>query len=188
MSDRQRRFQLQRAAHVLGEGGIVAYPTEAVFGLGCDPLNPAAVHRLLALKQRPASKGLILIAADQAQLRPFIRDLPRAAQQRVDSSWPGPATWVCPARPATPAWLTGQYDSLAVRVTAHPLAAALCRAFGGPIVSTSANTSGHPPARSALQVRLRCPPLDLILHGPTGGLGRPTGIRDALSGAQIRAA
>ena len=94
MSDRQRRFRLQRAAHVLGEGGIIAYPTEAVFGLGCDPLNPAAVYRLLALKQRPASKGLILIAADQAQLRPFLGDLPRAAQQRLDTSWPGPATWV----------------------------------------------------------------------------------------------
>ena len=180
-------FRLQHAARVLHQGGIVAYPTEAVYGLGCDPLNAAAVYRLLDLKQRPVDKGLILIAANAEQLRPFIDELPAAARQRVEDSWPGPATWVCPARPETPHWLTGRHDSLAVRVTAHPLAAALCAAFGGPVVSTSANTTGHPPACNALQARLRCPGSDLILHGPTGAMSRPTAIRDALSGALLRA-
>mgnify|MGYP001824793502 FL=1 len=181
-----RQFVLRRAAAVLHAGGIVAYPTEAVYGLGCDPLNRAAVQRLLALKGRPAEKGLILIADDLLRLAPFLGPLTPKMRERVDPSWPGPVTWLLPARPETPHWLRGNHASLAVRVTAHPMAAALCAAFGGPLVSTSANPSGRPPARSPLQVRLRCPGVDLVVHGPTGDLIKPTPIRDALSGDTIR--
>lgn len=183
-----RRAMLRRAARLLREGGVIAYPTEAVYGLGCDPLNRAAVFRLLAIKRRPAAKGLILIASRFEQLQPFVQAPDEALREQLAQTWPGPVTWLLPANPAAPAWLRGRHRSLAVRVTAHPLAAALCTAFGGPVVSTSANTSGRPPARTALQARRRCPGLDWVLHGRTGGLGRPTEIRDALTGATVRAA
>lgn len=182
-------FGLRRAARVLDEGGVLAYPTEAVFGLGCDPLNPVAVHRLLALKRRPASKGLILIAADLSQLVPFVDldTLPAARLAEVQGSWPGPHTWLLPTRAGIPSWLTGVHSSIAVRVTAHPLAAALCTLWGGALVSTSANRAGQRPARTALQVRQRLPRgVDLILHGPCGGAARPTSIRDAVTGVAIR--
>ena len=180
------RFALQRAARQLRQGGVIAYPTEAVYGLGCDPLNRDAVDHLLRIKQRPVEKGLILIASHFEQLKPFVEDQPDDIRRRLDESWPGPITWILPARTATPRWLRGNHESLAVRVTAHPLAAALCTAFGGAIVSTSANTADHPPARTALQARMRCPGIDLVVHGPTGPLARPTPIRDAVTGKVLR--
>lgn len=180
------RVRLQRVAATIRRGGIIAYPTEAVWGLGCDPLNPDAVYRLLAIKRRPVDKGLILIAADQAQLAPFVLPPDPEIQRRLDDSWPGPVTWLLPTHPGTPHWLRGRHASLAVRVTAHPLAAQLCRAFGGPLVSTSANAAGRPPARTALQARLRCPGIDLIVAGATGGQRRPSEIRDARSDAVLR--
>jgi L-threonylcarbamoyladenylate synthase len=179
-------FQLRLAAHQLHKGGVVAYPTEAIYGLGCDPLNRRAVARLLDIKQRPLSKGLILIAASFDQLIPFISHLPEEQMQAVLESWPGPNTWLLPTAKSTPRWLTGGRDSIAVRVTAHPLAAGLCRAFGGAIVSTSANLSGYSPAKTALEVRLRCPGSDAILHGNIGDNAQPTTIRNALSGEVIR--
>ena len=145
-------WKLREAARCFHRGGLIAYPTEAVYGLGCDPLDSAAVERLLRLKDRPVAKGLILIAADFAQLLPFVRQLPPDLMQPVFDSWPGPNTWLLPARKDTPAWLTGCHDSLAVRVTAHPIAGALCRACRSPLVSTSANLSRRPPARTGLQV------------------------------------
>ena len=161
------------ATQLLHQGGVIAYPTESVFGLGCDPMNRTAVMRLLAIKQRPVEKGVILIADDFERL--------------VLNQWPGPFTWLLPAAEGVPNWLTGAHESLAMRVTAHPIAAALCRAAGMPLVSTSANVSHRPPARSALQASIRCGgEIDLIIHGDTGGLARPTPIRDALSGETLR--
>ncbi|HEY0719815.1 MAG TPA: Sua5/YciO/YrdC/YwlC family protein, partial [Gammaproteobacteria bacterium] len=145
-------WQLREAVRVLHDGGLIAYPTEAVYGLGCDPLNADAVLRLLELKQRPWQKGLILIAAEQTQLEPYLLPLDSAMLARVAPTWPGPYTWLLPARDETPWWLRGEHDTLAVRVTAHPVAAALCRAFGGPIISTSANLAGKAPATSPLAV------------------------------------
>lgn len=188
MTARPNRFALQGAARTLRSGGVVAYPTEAVYGLGCDPLNRAAVEHLLAIKQRPVEKGLILIASRFEQIKPFVQAQPPDIWRKLDETWPGPVTWLIPANPATPRWLRGNYHSLAVRVTAHPLAAALCEAFGGAIVSTSANPTGRPPARSALQARIRCPGVDLILQGSTGPLTRPTPIRDAVTGKVLRGA
>lgn len=180
-------WRLRLAARALAAGGIIAYPTEAVFGLGCDPRDGAAVGRLLALKSRAAQKGLILIAARLAQLQPFILPLAGDRRSEILASWPGPVTWVLPARPDTPAWLTGGRPSLAVRVTAHPLAAALCQVWGGALVSTSANRGGRPPARTALQVRRRLGrSVDLILAGACGPARRPTQIRDGRSGVLLR--
>ncbi len=191
MADAQRdgplsRFRQRQIATTLRAGAVIAYPTEAVWGLGCDPLNANAVYRLLAIKRRPVDKGLILIAADQAQLAPFVQPPDALLRQRLDDSWPGPVTWLLPARPETPRWLRGRHASIAVRVTAHPLAAQLCRAFGGPLVSTSANAAGHPPARTAVQARLRCPGIDLVVPGATGGRQRPSEIRDARTGTVLR--
>jgi len=179
---------LRETVRRIRSGGVVAYPTEAVYGLGCDPDNGRAVQRLLMLKRRPLHKGLILIAADFAQLCPYLGQLTTGRLDEVLHTWPGPATWLVPAAPGTPDWLTGGRDSLAVRVTAHPPARALCLAWGSPLVSTSANPTGRPPARSALQVRRYFGTgLDAILTAPLGGQARPTPIRDARSGALLRA-
>jgi L-threonylcarbamoyladenylate synthase len=184
--------RLRRAARVIANGGVIAYPTEAVYGLGCDPWDQAAVARLLAIKHRDPAKGLILIGADLHQLLPFVTidapDLPPGRMQEVLASWPGPNTWLLPVRSQTPDWLTGRFATLAVRITAHPLAAGLCRAYGGAIVSTSANVADRPPARSALGVRLALPNgPELILNGACGGAGRPSGIRDGRTGRVLRA-
>ncbi|WP_456413205.1 L-threonylcarbamoyladenylate synthase [Thiolapillus sp.] len=179
-------FQLRLAAETLRKGGVLAWPTEAIYGIGCDPLNAHAVQRLLALKQRPLTKGLILTGANYEQILPFIHPLPGEGMQQVLKSWPGPHTWLLPASPLAPFWITGGTGMVAVRVTAHPLARDLCLAFGGALTSTSANRSGHPPARTPLEVRLRCPGTHAILHGPTGGRRRPTPIRNALNGEVIR--
>ena len=181
------RHRLALAARWVVRGGLIAYPTEAVYGLGCDPMDGAAVRRLLALKARPECKGLILIAADWAQLAPYVRGLGPERMVAIQATWPGPVTWLLPARRETPRWLTGDHATLAVRVTAHPLAAALCRRWGGPLVSTSANAAGRPPARTALAVRLALGSgLDYVLSGPCGGAPRPSSIRDGVTGAVLR--
>jgi len=178
------------AAAALRRGGVIAYPTEAVFGLGCDPLDEVAVERVFELKQRPPDRGVLLIAADFAQVEKYLDAdrVPAAALARARATWPGPHTWVFPRSASTPPWLAGAHDGIAVRVTAHAPAVALCRAFGGALVSTSANRHGEAPARSAAEVRSAFgTQLAYILDAPTGGLERPTPIRDALSGEQIRA-
>lgn len=178
---------LDAAVAALRRGGIVAYPTEAVYGLGCDPLDEAVVHRLLALKRRPVEKGLILIAADTGQLSPYVGAQILRQYPHVLESWPGPNTWLLPCRDGVPRWLRGDFVTLALRVTAHPLAAELCGAFGGALVSTSANLAGQPPARTADEVRERLPEgVDYILEGKTGDLAQPTPIRDAATGEQLR--
>lgn len=182
-----RWWQLKCAASVLQRGGIVAYPTEAVYGLGCDPDNPAALERLIEAKGRDARKGFILIAASIDQLQPYIQPLDAVIAERLGATWPGPVTWLVPARPDVLPMITGGRDTLAVRVTAHPLAAALCDTYGGALVSTSANLSGVPPARSALAVqRMLGGRVDFIVHGDIGTLGGPTEIRDARSGDIMR--
>jgi L-threonylcarbamoyladenylate synthase len=182
------RHRLRLAARVIRRGGVVAYPTEAVYGLGCDPWNLDAVHRILAMKRRDVAKGLILIASDPTQLEPFVLPLPAGRMDEIRASWPGPNTWLMPARAHTPRWLTGRFDTLAVRVTAHPLAAGLCSAYRGAIVSTSANLAKRPPARTALGVRIALPGgPDLILAGACGGSERPSTIRDGRSGRVLRA-
>ena len=180
---------LAPALAALRRGGVIAYPTEGVWGLGCDPRDEAATLRLLALKIREVDKGLILIAADLTQLQDYI-DLSQISNEqlaRVQASWPGPFTWIMPARATTPAWLTGQFDTLAVRVTAHPQVQALCRAFGKPLVSTSANLTGEEPARRVAEIgELLASQLAYILPGEVGGQANPSEIKDARTGAIIR--
>ncbi|MFY9975901.1 MAG: Sua5/YciO/YrdC/YwlC family protein [Chromatiaceae bacterium] len=183
-----QQHRLRVAARVLANGGVVAYPTEAVYGLGCNPWDRAAVDRILRIKGRHLAKGLILIAADPAQILPFVEPLPPGRMTEIQATWPGPNTWLLPARPTTPAWLTGRFDTLAVRVTAHPLAAGLCQAYRGAIVSTSANRAERPPARTAFEVRRSLDQMpDYILCGPCGGAERPSTIRDGRTGKVLRA-
>ncbi|CFR20253.1 sua5 YciO YrdC YwlC family protein [Yersinia kristensenii] len=167
---------------------VIAYPTEAVFGLGCDPDSEKAVKALLALKQRPWQKGLILIAANYEQLKPYVDDAALSDVQReaIFSSWPGPVTWVIPARPETPRWLTGSFDSLAVRVSDHPLVQQLCSQYGKPLVSTSANLSGQEPCRTTEDVRKQFGVSLPVFTGLVGGRLNPSEIRDALTGKQFR--
>lgn len=173
---------------VLQQEHVIAYPTEAVFGVGCDPDSERAVTRLLALKQRSVEKGLILIAANVEQLKPYIDDSVLTASQReaVFSCWPGPVTFVFPAKTTTPRWLTGKFDSLAVRVTDHPLVVELCLAYGKPLVSTSANLAGQEPCRNTEEVLAQFGPDFPVLDGATGGRTNPSEIRDALTGRLFR--
>lgn len=174
-----------RAARVIRAGGIVAYATEAVFGLGCDPRRRASVLRLLRLKRRPARKGLILIAATPAQLAPFVADLPACARE----SWPGPYTWLVPRSKRAPFWLTGRHPRIAVRVTAHAGAARLCRCARTALVSTSANVSRARPVRSYREAHRRFGKgVDYVVPGRVGRQKKPTAIRDSVTGAQVRSA
>lgn len=178
---------LDAALSALRRGGVVAYPTEGVYGLGCDPRDAAAVARLLALKGRPPTVGLILIASEFNQLAPWLAPLDRALEARAAATWPGPVTWVWPAAAAVDPALTGGRRTLAVRVTAHPAAKALCHEFGNPLVSTSANRHGEPPARTAAEVRAAFgDALDAVVDAPCGDLAGPTSIRDALTGEVLR--
>jgi L-threonylcarbamoyladenylate synthase len=181
------RLRVGRAARIVRGGGVIAYPTEAVFGLGCLPRDRRAVLRLLALKRRSWRKGLILIGANLAQIERYALLPPEPQRSAVLATWPGPHTWVLEALPDAPRWITGGRSSVAVRVTAHPLAAELCRAVGEALVSTSANVSRRPPHRRLLRLRHDFGrSVDFVLAGPLGGLAQPTAIRDGRSGQILR--
>lgn len=175
------------AVAVLRAGGIILHPAEAVWGLACDPFQPGAVAAVLALKQRPGGKGLILVADRFQVLAPLLAPVPDQCRQAALATWPGPHTWVWPAAADAPPWLVGERGSLAVRVTAHPPLAALAAAFGRPVVSTSANTSGNPAPRCLDQVEpaIRAG-VQHVLAGDTGGGERPTTIHQVLSGQVLR--
>ena len=182
------QWRVQRAARVVRQGGVIAYPTEAVWGLGCDPWNAEAVQRLLALKDRPVDKGLILVAADIAQFDFLLHDLPAAWLAPLAHSWPGPNTWLVPHRNRLPAWISGRHASVALRVSDHPVVRALC-ALTGPLVSTSANPAGRPAARTRLRVEQYFGArLDAVLGGALGGRRNPSLIRDLRTGAVVRPA
>ncbi len=182
----QSRWQVQRVARVIRQGGVIAYPTEAVWGLGCDPWNEAAVDRLLALKDRPMHKGLILVAERIEQFDFLLDDLPERWIARLLETWPGPNTWLVPHQNRLPEWISGIHDSVALRVTDHPLVRELC-ALTGPLVSTSVNPAGRPSARSRLRVEQYFHgQLDAVLGGYLGGRRNPSLIRDLRTGDVIR--
>jgi len=179
-------WRIRQTVKALEQGGVIAYPTESVFGLGCDPWDEAAAMKLLTIKQRAWEKGLILIAADFNQLQDFVQPLSPEILEQLEESWPGPVTWLLPAKSAVPAYLTGEHQTIAVRVTAHKQTADLCRAFGGAIISTSANLAGLPPAKTTQDVRWTIPDLDYVLPGLCSGSNTPSEIRDAKTGNRIR--
>jgi len=167
------------------QGAVFAYPTEAVYGLGCDPENKDAVMRLLEIKQRPISKGLILIAADFSQVEAYLKPL---NENQLTFMKPSETTYIYPAKDSVPKWLTGDFNSIAVRITKHPLVRKLCTELDSALVSTSANLTGDEPAKTANEVAVALDGLiEVILDGETGDLDKPTQIRDSISGQIIRA-
>ena len=170
----------------LQQGSVIAYATEAVYGLGCDPDNQGAVEILLELKQRPIEKGLIIVAGELSQLANWIDvEAVSRAYPHVLDSWPGHSTWLLPCKTETPKWLTGQFDTLAVRISAHPDIKKLCTALGKGLVSTSANPAGQSPARSAQQALEYFPHVS-VLEGAVDELAQPSVIRDAQTQKIIR--
>ncbi len=185
-----RTVDVDAAVAIVARGGVVTYPTEAVWGLGCDPFDEAAVHRLLAIKRRDMGKGLILVASSADQLDGLVdwRALPDARRDDVLATWPGPHTWTLPATARVPRWIIGDHAGVAVRVSTHPVVAALCRGFGAPLVSTSANNSGEAPPRDVADLNpALLSMIDAVVVGSTSAPGRPTPIRDALTGHILRA-
>jgi len=181
-------FRTRLCANVVAGGGVIACPTEAVWGLSCDPFSESAVLRLLDLKERPAHKGLIMVAADESQLEFLLNGLSSALRQKLTVSWPGPNTWLVPHHGRVPALVHGKFDSVAVRVSGHPLVRELCRVHGGPLVSSSANVAGRPAPKTLLAVRNYFGTrLDGLLPGNVGAAGRPSTIRDVFSDEVFRA-
>jgi len=180
--------QISQAAARLLAGEVLAYPTEAVWGLGCDPENEDATLRLLAIKERPVDKGLILIAGSLEQVAHLLASLTDHQRQAVEATWPGPTTWLIPDSDSlVPSWIKGEHHSVAIRVTAHPLASQLCLAFGRPLVSTSANLTGHPAARTAEEVLTQLGSrIDGLVPGALGQEAGPSRIIDLISGATLR--
>lgn len=179
--------QLLEARDVIRGGGVVAYPTESCYGLGCYPKNHAAIRKILSLKRRSVTKGLILIAGDITQVTKYIEILPDELLSKISSSWPSSTTWLVPAASWVPSWLKGDSDKIAIRVPAHSLARQLCKYCGHALVSTSANLSGQPAARSCAQVR-RCfaNKVDYVVDSNCGSASRPSTIIDLLTDQIIR--
>lgn len=181
------------AAECLKQGHVLAYPTEAVWGLGCDPFNQQAFLEILRLKQRPMEKGVILLAAQIAQVEHLLESLTVEMRQKVLDSWSfrSPAeratTWLLPAGNHIPNWIKGNHSKVAVRVTTHPLCVALCNAFDGFIVSTSANPAGGQPARSLQEANQYFSTQIDYLNGDLGLSQEPSRIIDAETGEVIRA-
>ncbi len=187
MMQNKEQEVVQAAAKILRSGGVIAYPTESVYGFGCNPLDEEAVKRLLEIKQRPLGKGFILVASNMRQLKPYIGQIPARMLALVESSWPGPYTWVFPATLDVPLWVSGTLPTIAVRISDHPLVCALCDEFGGAIISTSANRSGQVPTNRYLTTQMSFGhEVDLVIDGKVGDRQKPTEIRDAVTGEVLR--
>lgn len=183
----QAHPSVRRCVAVLRGGGVIAYPTEAVWGLGCDPQNNHAIAQILALKQRHADKGLILVASRMEQFEFILRHLSKQQRDTLQASWPGPFTWLVPHNGEVSHLVCGQHNSVALRVSDHPVVKALCENFAGPIVSTSANRQGLPAAKTRCRVRAAFGPDLCLAPGQVGQRNRASEIRDLISGKLIRA-
>ncbi len=178
-------LQIRQAASAIRNEGVICYPTESVFGLGCDPLSYEAVDIILQLKQRPVDKGLILIASRIEQLAPYV--LLSSAQRTQLLEQTSPITWLVSKSAVTPPWISGQHSKVAIRLSKHPVVQALCDQLNSAIVSTSANPSTQTAAKTLLRVKQYFPDeLDYYLNGELGDVGNATPIIDMQSGAIIR--
>ena len=178
---------LDNAVGVLNNGGVIAYPTEFCFGLGCDPRNTKALKKLLDIKRRKVEQGVILIACELSQVEHYaeFEDLPKAAE--IKASWPGPNTWLLPAKGNVSEWVRGKHSSVAMRIPKHDFCLALCDQFGHAIVSTSANRHGQAAMLSAQEVEKELGgELDYIVDSAVGGAAHASRIKDALSGETLR--
>lgn len=179
--------QINHAAQILQQGGLIAYPTEAVFGLGCLPDKTESIQKLLQLKQRPIEKGLILLASDLSQLMPYLSPIEPVILKKIEASWPGPTTWILPTPETTSSLIKGHFNTIAVRISAHPIVHELCHQCQSAIISTSANITGQEMSYSAFDVRQHFTDnLDYILDGSLGDSDKPTEIINAITDQIIR--
>lgn len=179
--------QIRQAIEVLDRGGVIAYPTEAVYGLGCRADNRTATERICELKDRQVDQGVIVLIRDLEQLGDWIEPISDKQREKLATTWPGPVTWLIPATEHCPAWLKGKHPSLAVRQSAHPLCKQICAALDVPLVSTSANRSGQAPATSAEEAdKIFGDEVDLIIDAPLGDAEKPSAIFDLRSGDKLR--
>ena len=186
MKESTQTLNVAQTAKAIASGEVVAYPTESCFGLGCDPKNLAAIEKIFELKARSANKALILIAATVEQAREYVDVFDSPFQQEIQNSWPGPNTWLLTPKPIVLSKLRGEFPQLAMRVTAHPIASAICTEFGGAIVSTSANLSGEDALLDAAAVARVFGKHIKIAAGDIGSDRKPSTIRDGLTGKILR--
>lgn len=180
------------AVSILRDGGLIAYPTEYCFGLGCDPQNNKAIERLLNIKQRQKDQGVILIAANIEQVSDYanLESLPDL--DLISRSWPGPNTWLIPAQDSVSTWIRGQHSTVAMRIPSYAVCRQLCREFGGAVVSTSANRHGQDSLLDAASVNAEfADEVDFVLDmpiqfRPSQGSAKASIIRDAVTGKKLR--
>lgn len=175
---------LKISIDALKAGNIIAYPTEAVWGLGCDPFCQSAVENICQLKRRPAEKGMILLVSDWEQAQSCIDPNVKINWQPIKESWPGPVTWVFPASNSVPNYLQ-RNSSIALRMPSYPFLQELLTSFGKPLVSTSANISGQESIRAESEVMVVFPTVTTY-SGECQNDGKPSTIFDALTGSQLR--
>lgn len=178
-------IKINEVAPILRQGGVLAYPTEAVYGLGCDAYNQTAVELIRSLKGRESNKGFIVLIADWSQLSALIAPLTEEQHARVHATWPGFVTWVFPAAPQLPRWISGDQNTIAIRMSTHPIARAL--ATLSPLISTSANFTGQSPAVTQEQIIQQFPTgIDALVEGTLGSCSKPSKIYDLQSGRRLR--
>ncbi len=179
--------QLENAVTALRAGGVIAYPTEYCYGLGCDPQNDQALQRLIQIKQRRAEQGVILIAAELEHVYRYAELDSLALAEKIIASWPGPNTWLLPIKESVSDWVKGRHSTVAMRVTAHHTSRLLCQKFGGAVVSTSANRHGQKALLGAPEIdSVMGVELDYIIDAPLGGASAPSVIKHGVSGERIR--
>jgi L-threonylcarbamoyladenylate synthase len=183
-----QQWRIKLVARQLREGAVIAYPTEGVWGLGCLPEYEASVQRILNLKKRTWKQGLILVAASFDQARPYMGALSADEMKTLKQHWPGPITYLIPRSSKVADWVAGESDKVAIRVSGLDLIQQICNKVGSPIISTSANPAGKPPAKDLLRLRQYFPTgIDYIFPGSIKSNGASE-IRDLGTGAVIRKA
>ncbi len=178
----------QRVSKIIFQGGIIAYPTEGVWGIGCDPWNESAVNKILSIKQRSADKGLILVVADTSQIAQLLAPLSEEMLKRINTVYERATTWLIPDNNGwAPDFVRGKHSSVAVRISQHPVVKSICNACDKPVISTSANVAGEPPLTTFTEVS-SCfsEKLDMIVPGKTCGAGLPSRIIDLKTGIILR--
>ncbi len=178
--------ELCEAVQVMRDGGVICHACEGVWGFACDPFNESAVQRILSIKHRSQSKGLIVIAHVASQFEPELSRLLPVRRAAVEASWPGRTTWLLPTN-RFPTWIVGDFDSVAARVPGHAQARALAALFKRPMVSTSANVANEAPCLHESEARTRFgDAVDCTVSGTINQEIGPSNIFDALTGDQIR--
>lgn len=177
---------IKSAVATLKRGGVVCHACEGVWGFACNPFNPTAVRKILEIKNRDRSKGLIVIASEASKFQPELDQLPTQTRERIQSSWPGHTTWLLPNVQFYP-WVTGDHATIAARVPEHQQALQLAAEWQKPLVSTSANVEGEPPCKTEKEAISQFGGIvEFILSGEIGHAKGPSQIIDAASGAIVR--